>query len=533
MPILKSFSLFILLSLPFAAMAQLTTSNLPIIVIDTDNLGIPDEPKITGHLGIIWNGDGAENEINDDYNEYDGAIGVEIRGQTSQFFDKKSYSIETRMDDGSNNNVELFGWPAENDWVLHGPFSDKSLMRNALAYLFAESIMDYAPRVKMVEVVVNGDYKGVYLFTEKIKRDNGRVDVDRLLSTETSDISGGYILRIDKDMNELNSWASDYPGPAGQDIFFQYFYPKPDSINQIQKNYIQDYVNTLEDELWSGRYADSLSYRQYIDMDSFMDFFFINELSKNVDGYRISTYLHKQSEDNGGLIKMGPVWDFNLGFGNVDYCTGPGTEGWLFDFNDICPGDIWTVPFWWKRMYNDDDYFCALSERWAMHREGALSDERVLGTVDSLANLLEMPAARNFDRWPILNQYVWPNATVENSYEGEIARLRGWLKNRLAWMDDKFTDGCEGRYIVQDSFDPFAFPNPSVGNINIRYYAPRTLDVFVKIYDAQGKLVQKYDRLDHVAGTNDLNIQLDASGIYFYTIYYEDLFEGSGKFVVH
>ena len=163
------------ISLIEAQEVTLTSSNLPIIVIDTYEQVIPDEPKISAHMGIIFNGSGEINYITDSSSHYDGDIGIEIRGHSSQhYFPKKQYGLETRDSEGENINVSLLGMPEENDWILYAPYSDKSLMRNVLAYDIAKSLGSYAPRTQFCEVILNNDYVGIYVFMEKIKKDSNR-----------------------------------------------------------------------------------------------------------------------------------------------------------------------------------------------------------------------------------------------------------------------------------------------------------------------------------------------------------------------
>ncbi len=194
-------------------------SNLPIVVITTENgQAIPDEPKMTAHMGIVNNESGL-NEVPGTFNDYDGKIGIERRGASSQSYAKIGYGLETRLENGENNNVSLLGMPVENDWVLHGPYSDKSLIRNVLAYHFAAAMGQYAPRTRLCELLINNTYSGVYILTEKIKRDTFRLDVGKLEPHEVSgrDVTGGYIFKLDKgevrdeDENPVNHWVSPYP----------------------------------------------------------------------------------------------------------------------------------------------------------------------------------------------------------------------------------------------------------------------------------------------------------------------------------
>ncbi len=195
-------------------------SNLPIIVITTENgQAIPDEPKITAHMGIIDNESG-NNEHPGTFNDYDGKIGIELRGASSQGYAKKGYGLETRLENGENNNVSLLGMPVENDWVLHGPYSDKSLIRNILAYHFSAAMGQYAPRTRLCELFINDSYSGVYVLMEKIKRDTFRLDIGKLEAHEISgrDVTGGYIFKLDKQDEDEEFWFSPYPAIDGNDI---------------------------------------------------------------------------------------------------------------------------------------------------------------------------------------------------------------------------------------------------------------------------------------------------------------------------
>ncbi len=337
--------------------AQSLKSNLPIIVINTNGQTILDEPKISASMGIIDNGPGGANDSSDPFNNYDGKIGIEIRGSSSQMFPKKQYGIELRDDVGEGVSASLLGMPAEEDWVLFAPYNDKSLMRDALAYKLGRDLGQYAPRTRFCEVIINDVYQGVYVLIEKIKRDKNRVDINKLNPDENSgdNLTGGYIIKIDKSTGSgSGGWTSTYPPPGrngNQTIYFQYDYPKDVDITSQQKNYIQQVLSNFEGTLAGNDFTDPVQgYARYIDVNSFIDFFIANEVSKNVDGYRLSTYLHKQKDSDGGKLRMGPIWDFNLGFGNANYCTQGNPEGWVTAFNDICPQDYWLIPFWWNKL---------------------------------------------------------------------------------------------------------------------------------------------------------------------------------------
>lgn len=411
---------------------------LPQITINTNGGTIVDEPKIDSEIII---------SIADEV-AYQGDIGIEIRGASSQMFPKKAYGLETRDENNEDIDVSLLGMPEEEDWILYAPYSDKSLMRNMLIYDLSRDMNRYASRSVFVDVTINDQYKGVYVFMEKLKRDGERIDINKLKDDENSgeDVTGGYILKIDKiagsnlgeGYNELNSFTSQHDplsATIGQEINFLYEYPDAEDITPEQKTYISTYVVDFENALASSDFTDeSLGYAAYIDVDSFIDFFLLNELSNNVDGYRLSTYMQKDKNEK---LKMGPIWDFNLGFGNADYCDGGSTSVWAYKFNERCSNDFWQVPFWWDRLLQDPAYVAKLKDRWSVLRGSTLSEPTILGKIDMYNDALENAGSieQNFNTWSVLGTYVWPNSFVGNTYDEEIDYLKNWVEDRLVWMD--------------------------------------------------------------------------------------------------
>ena len=407
-------------------------NSLPLISINTNGNIIVDEPKVSADLQIK-KGDSLI-EVHQ--------IGIEIRGSSSQMFDKKSYGFETWDENGEDLDVSLGGFPEEEDWILYGPYSDKSLIRNILIYDLSNAIGQYATRTDFYELEINESFLGTYVLMEKIKRDKNRVAISK---NKEEDISGGYILKIDKPTgdgewyDESFSFSSKYMpnGSLGQNknTFFLYEYPDSDDIDNDQKDYIQSYIHNFENALASEEFkSDENGYRNYIDLDSFIDFFILNEISKNPDGYRLSTFMHK---DKGEKLKMGPIWDFNLAFGNVNYCTGSSPEGWIYRFNDVCPDDTWLVPFWWGRFMEDPAFVSALKERWNNLRTNFFTNSEILQRITSLEENLKISnaAKNNFSKWLVLGEYVWPNDYIGNSYDDEINYLKDWIVNRLEWLD--------------------------------------------------------------------------------------------------
>lgn len=479
-----------------------SSSNLPIILINTGGQAIPDEPKITADMGIIYNGPGVRNNITDPPNDYNGKIGIEIRGSSSQMFPKKQYAIELRDALGEGIDASLLGLPKKDDWVLFAPYNDKSLMRDVLAYKLGRDLGRYASRWKYCEVVLNGQYAGIYVLLEKIKRDKNRVNIDKLEPTEISgeNLTGGYIVKIDKPDGIPNEgWTSPFPPPGrsgSQTINILYEYPKPEDIVSEQRAYIQNFFRDFEYTLADVNFKDPAEgYRKYIDVESFIDYFIVNEISRNVDAYRISTYMHKKNASEGGKLFMGPVWDFNLGFGNVNYCTGAGTSGFAFDFNSFCPNDNWLIPFWWNRLMEDDAFKSQLMGRWKTLREGPYQTSRITGFIDSVAAVLNQESQqRNFQRWPVLGEYVWPNAFVGSTFQSEVDWLKSWIVERLVWLDANILDmvtAIEDKPVIKPSV--VAAPNPFSEHLDLTYEVSYPGITSVDLRDAAGNLIQSFE----------------------------------------
>ena len=225
----------------------------------------------------------------------------------------------------------------------------------------------YASRSKFCEVVLNGEYMGVYVLFEKIKRDVNRVNIKKLEAPDTSGnaLTGEYIIKIDKIDGENNSgWYSNYL-PYAQSpnkVLYQYHYPKPDEIVAQQKSYIQNKIFAFETIMkYSTNISDSATgYLKYINSDSFVNFILVNEITKNVDAYRLSTYLYKNRDDIDPRIYACPVWDFNLGFGNANYYDGWKTDEWqleyLTDYTTNQSGEYFLTPFWWRKLFDDTKF---------------------------------------------------------------------------------------------------------------------------------------------------------------------------------
>ena len=513
-----------------AQVVNFTQSTLPIVIVNTSGIAIPDEPKITANMKIIFNGVGQINRVSDQSFHFIGSIGIERHGSTSQALsDKKPYSVELRNAAGEDTAFVLLGMPKESDWVLIAPYSDKTLIRDALTYQLAGSFMDWAPRTRFCELVVNEVYQGVYVLTEKIKRDKNRVNISKTDETSSSGdaLTGGYILKIDKFTGNLpgfpagfsSLYANSTTNPNAK-TYFQYEYPSPEDIFPVQRSYIQTAVGDMERAMYANNpsFSDpSVGYPKYWDIKSLVDFFIMNEITRNVDGYRLSTYFYKNRNSIDSKFKMGPVWDFNIALGNADYCSGSNISGWAVNFNDVCAGDSWNIPFWWRNLMADNNFRKAIRTRWTSLRTNELSNIRINNLIDSMTLALADAPTRNFQKWQILGRYIWPNSFIGTTYASEINNLKRWLTDRIAWIDGQIATFPVGQNEILEK--AVVFPNPSVSGFTFEYVLKNTQEIKLLIYNDLGQLVfQKTEQQN--TGNQQMN-WLDPNilkGIYFYEI---------------
>jgi len=428
--------IFLFWQVSFAQQTILTDSNLPIMIITTDldpetnsPIEIPDEPKVLGTMKLIFRPDGTRNYLtditNDSFLNYNGRIGIELRGSSSQVLEKKPYGFTTLLaDDDSNNNVSLLGFPSENDWVLNSLAYDPSMIRDYLSYQLASNMGNYAPRVKYIEVIVNDDYKGVYILTEKIKRDSDRVNLKKIKDSDNSlpEVTGGYIIKADKTTGgDEVAWTM--PNSSGWYTDFLHHYPKTENISSQQTDYIKNVFTDLETNSENNSIANG--YPSIIDVPSFVDYMIMAEIASNPDSYQFSTFFHK---DRGGKLRAGPVWDYNLSYGN---------DLFVFDF-DRSFYDLWQFEFgnsgakFWKDLFSNDTFNCYLAKRWfeLTTTNQPLNYSTITSLIDEFVSLLSESQVRELQRWP--PQEDWP--TVADQTEN-IAAMKIWIQNRIDWID--------------------------------------------------------------------------------------------------
>jgi hypothetical protein len=325
---------------------------------------------------------------------YRGRMGIELRGASSMAFAKKSYSLETRGRGTAARSFPLLGMPSESDWVLNASHRDRTFMRDALAYATARRLGRWAPRTRHAEVFLNGRHQGLYLVTERIKLDRSRVAVPR------EGITGGYVLELAHGLK-----GAAFVGPVTQ-MPYGHHHPRAKRLTVAERAWVADHLGAAERAL----YQHEAPWRTIIDEDAAVDYVLLQELFRNQDAFRRSTFLTKGSDRP---LALGPVWDFDRSMGN----SNPehlAPEGW------VGPGRPWADP-----LLADPGFVDRLVARWREVRAGGLLPF-MMGRIERDARLLRPASVRNARRWP---------STRRPTHAAEVRRLRRWLSTRVAWID--------------------------------------------------------------------------------------------------
>ncbi|MFT7302416.1 MAG: hypothetical protein ACI8UZ_001253 [Akkermansiaceae bacterium] len=422
------------------------TSNLPIVVVDSFGRDVDG----VGNTSLFFDAFSTFIGVDDATGrasvlgtpDFVGNSGIRVRGSSSAWlFPKKQYRFETRDPSGGDQDVSLFGMPADSDFVLYAPWSDKTMMRNHIAYRQGEKMGDYSVRTHFFEMFFNSsggtvgmdDYQGIYVLVEKVKIAKDRLDLAKLGPDDTAqpEVSGGYIVRKDR----IGSGeASLTTGIERVPLRFD----EPDSPNAAQISYLRNYLNAFESALHGPNFADPvIGFRAYIDEDSWIDQHLLTEGLRNADGFRLSTYYHK---DRNGRMRAGPAWDFNLGLGNASFNGAQSPTGWHYvemDQTRFLPN----YP-WYSDMFRDPAFDLAYQDRYYQIRRAQWNTPTLMAEIDAIAADLSAEAtAREFVRWPTLGRDTYANAPGFRdrlTYQSEVDALKTFLTERFAWMDTQF-----------------------------------------------------------------------------------------------
>lgn len=423
------------------------SSNLPLLIVDTLGQALPAAHDAIPAYAICIETNTATGRASlTGAADYLGRVSFGIHGQSSANFPKQPFKLETDDETGEALDWPLLGLPAGNDWMLDPFYDDKTLMNDFLSYELFESMGHYSVRRQYFELffhraagkLTSRDYWGVYALIEKVRIAPNRVDIPELTPSDNAPpaVTGGYIISKDK----LNS-STDPTFTTSSGEVLQFYRPSPTDVTPAQFDYLTGYINSFEAALYGSNWRDpNTGYAAYLDTGSFVDFHWIVEYCKNIDGFRLSNYL---SKDRNGKLTEGPIWDWDLSWGNANYSEGGKTNGWYYplisDNDDI----------WFRKLRTDPDFYQKIIDRWGALRLDIFNATNILARVSQLTNYLWEAQARDFATWPRLGTYVWPNPNgaaggwdvdyvTPTTYAGIIAQLKKFILGRYLWIDQQF-----------------------------------------------------------------------------------------------
>jgi len=377
-------------------------TGLPVLYLTTSGPVTSKEIYVKGKLDIDPN-------VTDEQAVNHITLQMKGRGNSTWVnFPKKPYRLKF------DSKASLLGMPTAKNWVLLANYDDKTLMRTKIAFEYARRIKsDFAPQSRFVEVVLNGEFLGNYLLTSQVEVNENRINITEL-KAGAKDITGGYVVEVDSKLDETY-WFRTSLKSMPMTI------KEPSEITAPQLAYIKDYMNNTEAALYAADWKDAVNgYAKYIDAESFMRWYMINETVKNQDSWDFSSIFYYK--DINGKLKMGPVWDFDLSGGNCNYSPSQYPTAWYSRYG-----------LWMLRLAQDPAWNFKWRAKWVEERPKATA--QIFADIDYYGNYLKLSAAQNFKRWPILDQYVWPNVVWLGTYDKEVQYFKSFMTQRIAWMD--------------------------------------------------------------------------------------------------
>lgn len=420
-------------------------SHLPVISIDTGGQEIPGGPvrdengkvlsnendeairttapdgsdSITAHIDVFDSGEGA-NRLTDQA-AIESECLIRIRGNTSIFYDKNNYRIALINSDGTDNDQELLGMDKCETWVLHGPAIDKTLIRNYLTYnLAGQFTKDFVPDVRYCELFIDGEYKGIYLATESIKVEEGRLQLN---APDQNDVETSYVVAIDELSESPTTIENFLNYTLRQGVYQDIIFPNEEDLTEAQKSWIEDDISQWEKSLFSYDYdTSSYGYWTTLDVDSFLDMYVLNEFVINDDFGAYSTYFYK---DVRGKVMLGPPWDYDNAFDN--YMLKTEKDGFYI-----------VERSWFYMLFKDEEFCQRAINRYRELRQGVLSEDYIMSLIDETLAYLGPAIDRNWIAWGYTFQsdvYLLPADRRPASFEEAVSDLKSFIHDRGAWLD--------------------------------------------------------------------------------------------------
>ena len=414
-------------------MGQDLPAVVPVLRIDVGGQTIEKDVAIPGTIEVFDVHDGTLQDLDMRTPALSAAVAFQGRGNFTWTLPKKGYAFELQDGAGNDLDAEMLGLPAGSDFALYACYTDKTCLRNALVFALGQELGRWSPRTRFVELIIDGDYRGLYMIWERIRRDKTRCDVAKPApSANMGDLTGGYILRHEgggKGPETVNGVTYERDFKTTSNRVYTYHYPDADKITAEQSSYLRGAVQALEDALQ----AAPADHAKWIDVPSWVDRGIVEELTNNWDGYVHSIYMTKSPDADGGRVAMGPLWDFDLAFANGNV-TGYNcaTDNWAYQIVRGYPDD---VPTYWLALFADPEFRRAFKCRWQALRGGPLSLATFDARIAAWTAFTADARARDQAKWQTVGKSIFPNCFSKPTYDQEVSALRDWIDERLTWLD--------------------------------------------------------------------------------------------------
>ena len=331
---------------------------------------------------------------------------IEFRGSSSKYYPKRSYTVKFK----NIKNVHWQGLSIMGDWVLYAPYADRSCIRNTIAEYLFKQMGHYSTSSVFTKLYINNEYMGLYELREKI-------DLDK---PGLKDALG--ILKIDKTTGKKKQKAASFLSPDVN--ILEHDLAKGFTFETTFKS-VQQFENALSDT--------TADINKFAVLNSLVDYFLFSEFANSPDAYRSSCYFQVNKE---GRISMGPVWDYDLAFGNSTLYEGQNDKGWRYLISENKSPFYTEAPIWWSLLIKRTSFKKAAIHRWEQLRQNSFSNHRLNLLVDSITQSIQLSLEGNFNKWPVIGRQIQWAAPPQKSYQGELDYLKQWMVKRAQWMDE-------------------------------------------------------------------------------------------------
>jgi hypothetical protein len=453
MAITSSFQMTVSLTNPSYTPAP-SSINLPIVSINTNGVAIVSKTIDVPGTVTITSPD-AQTSYLPNASDTDNTAVFHVHGHQTALMPKLPYHVKL------NTSLDLLTTMGlscpyttgkkptcdkSKSYVLLANYDDKTFLRDWAASTLANAIpmgngyltsppkspspsgtstlMPWAPHSLFVELFLNGQYEGNYELIEEVKVDSHRVNITGLDETDiaAADVTGGYLMEIDPIYHD-EAYVFGTPAGVVIGLIDPDFTPEPEIPEQT--SYISAYVSQAENAMMGPNFTDpTLGWRAYFDEAAAVNYYIVQDVMENVDGgdFASSDYLYK--DKNNPLLYMGPVWDFDTNAGNANYAT------WATPTTAL----VAVANPWYRRWFQDPGFKADVATQWNKLKSDGVFDKWI-ASIEAESATLEQSQKNNFNRWPMLGIFVYPNQQVAGSYDGEVTYFINWAKQRIAYLD--------------------------------------------------------------------------------------------------